>query len=103
VCELQAHGEGGEADKDGHMEEGIRAPGARYVGEHVVVRALGGYGPLFVVADFFLEPQVVIMPNLFSLYKCSNGVDVVPVVKEYAELKHRGWYELCNFILFALW
>ena len=48
TCELQAHEEGGEANKGGHMEGGIGAPGARHVGEHVVVRALGGYGPLFV-------------------------------------------------------
>ena len=39
------------------MGEGIRAPGARYVGEHVVVRALGGNGPLFFAADFFLYGQ----------------------------------------------
>ena len=36
-CELQAHEEGGEAGKGDHMGEGIGAPGARYVGEHVVV------------------------------------------------------------------
>ena len=53
TCELQAHEEGGEANKGGHMEGGAGAPGARYAGEHVVVRALGGHGPLFVVADFF--------------------------------------------------
>ena len=47
TCELQTHEEGGEANKGGHMEGGIG--GARYVGEHLVVRALGGYGPLFVV------------------------------------------------------
>ena len=51
-CELQAHEEGGEAGKGDHMGEGIGAPGARYVGEHVVVRTLGGDGPLFVAADF---------------------------------------------------
>ena len=54
TCELQAHEEGGEANKGGHMEGGAGAPGACYVGEHVVVRALGGYGPLFVVAEFCL-------------------------------------------------
>ena len=54
TCELQAHEEGGEANKGGHMEGGVGAPGACYVGEHVVVRALGGYGPLFVVAEFCL-------------------------------------------------
>ena len=37
-----------------NMEGGAGAPGACYVGEHVVVRALGGYGPLFVVAEFCL-------------------------------------------------
>ena len=52
TCELQACEEGGEADKGGHMEGGIGAPGACYVGEHVVVRAQQGDGPLFVVADF---------------------------------------------------
>ena len=49
---MQAHEEGGEVGKGGHMGEGIGAPGARYVGEHVVVRALRGDGPLFVAADF---------------------------------------------------
>ena len=53
ACELQARQEGGEANKGGHMGEGLGAPGACYVGEHVVVRALGGDGPLFVVADVF--------------------------------------------------
>ena len=42
-----------EPGKGGHIGEGIGAPGARYMGEHVVVRALGGDGPLFVAADFF--------------------------------------------------
>ena len=55
TCELQAREEGGEASKGEHTEEGIGAPGACYVGEHVVVRALRGDGPLFVVADFFLH------------------------------------------------
>ena len=49
TCELQAHEEGGEANKGGHMEGGAGAPGACYVGEHVVVRALGGYA-----TDIFL-------------------------------------------------
>ena len=52
TCELQAREEGGEANKGEHMEEGIGAPGACCVGEHVVVRALGGDGPLFMVVDF---------------------------------------------------
>ena len=52
---MQAHEEGGEAGKGDHMGEGIGAPDARYVGEHVVVRALGCDGPLFVAADFFLR------------------------------------------------
>ena len=30
------------------MGEGIGAPGARYVGEHVVVRALGGDATFFL-------------------------------------------------------
>ena len=50
---MQAHEEGGEADKGGYRGAGIGAPGARHVGEHVVVRALGGDGPLFVAADFW--------------------------------------------------
>jgi hypothetical protein len=45
TCELQAQEEGGEANKGGHMREGIGAPGACYVGEHIVVRALGGDEP----------------------------------------------------------
>jgi hypothetical protein len=52
---LQAHEEGGEADKGGCWGAGIGAPGARHVGEHVAVRALEnveGDGPLFVAADF---------------------------------------------------
>ena len=53
-CELRAHGEGGEADKGGHRWAGIGAPGARHVGEYVVVRALEGDAPLFVAADFFI-------------------------------------------------
>ena len=56
TCELQAHVEGGEANKGGRMKGGAGAPGACYLGEHVVVRALGGYGPLFVVAEFFFNP-----------------------------------------------
>ena len=52
TCDMQAHEEGGESNTGGHMEEGIGAPGACCVGEHVVVRALGGDGPLFMVADF---------------------------------------------------
>ena len=55
-CELQAHEEGGEADNlGGYRGEGIGAPGARHVGEHVVVRALGGDGPLFLsLRDYML-------------------------------------------------
>ena len=48
TCELQAQEEGGKANKHGHMGEGIGAPDVCCVGEHVVVRALGGDGPLFV-------------------------------------------------------
>jgi len=44
---------GGAADKGGYRGAGIGAPGARHVGEHVVVRVLEGDAPLFVVADFF--------------------------------------------------
>ena len=58
TCELHAHEERGEADKGGYRGAGIGAPGARHVGEHVVVRALGGDGPLFVAADFsFLDTR----------------------------------------------
>ena len=49
TCELQACEEGGEANKGGHMGEGLGAPGACYVDEHVVVRALGGDGPLLLL------------------------------------------------------
>ena len=56
-CELHAHEEGGEADKGGYRGAGIGAPGARHVGEHVVVRALEGDAPLFVVADFLELPE----------------------------------------------
>ena len=51
-CGLHAHEQGGEADKGGCRGAGIGAPGARHVGEHVVVRALEGDAPLFVVAEF---------------------------------------------------
>ena len=50
---MHAHEQGGEADKGGCRGAGIGAPGARHVGEHVVVRALEGDAPLFVVADLF--------------------------------------------------
>ena len=59
TCELQPHEEGGEANTGGRMEEGIGAPGACCVGEHVVMRALGGDGPLFVVADFSISVFIV--------------------------------------------
>ena len=60
TCEsaVRAQEEGGEANKGGRMGEGIGTSGACYVGEHVVVRALGGDGPLFVVADFWKAPRV---------------------------------------------
>ena len=51
-CELHAHEEGGEAGKGGYRGAGIGAPDARYVGEHVAVRALEGDAPLLVAADF---------------------------------------------------
>ena len=50
---MHAHKQGGEADKGGCRGAGIGAPGARHVGEHVVVRALEGDAPHFVVAEFF--------------------------------------------------
>ena len=49
---MQAHEEGGEADKGGYRGAGIGASGACYVGEHVVVRALEGDAPRFIAADF---------------------------------------------------
>ena len=52
---MHAHKQGGEADKGGCRGAGIGAPGARHVGEHVVVRALEGDAPLFVVAEFLLS------------------------------------------------
>ena len=52
---MHAHEEGGEADKGGFRRAGIGAPGARHVGEHVVVRVLEGDAPLFVVADFVMR------------------------------------------------
>ena len=55
VAGLMTHEEGGEAGKAGYMGGGIGAPGARCVGEHVVVRAMGGDGPLFVAADVFIH------------------------------------------------
>ena len=56
---MHAHEQGGEADKGGCRGAGIGAPGARHVGEHVVVRALEGDAPLFVVAEFFRVPDIV--------------------------------------------
>ena len=53
---MHAHKQGGEADKGGCRGAGIGAPGARHVGEHVVVRALEGDAPLFVVAEFRVCP-----------------------------------------------
>ena len=53
-CELHAHEEGGEADKGGNRGAGTGAPGARHMGEHVVVRALEGDAPLLVVAELLV-------------------------------------------------
>ena len=50
---MDAHEQGGEADKGGCRGAGIGAPGVRHVGEHVVVRVLEGDASLFVVAAFF--------------------------------------------------
>ena len=60
-CELDAHEQGGEADKGGCRGAGIGAPGARHVGEHVVVRVLEGDAPLFVVADFFVVVSLFVL------------------------------------------
>ena len=54
-CGLHAHKQGGEADKGGCRGAGIGAPGARHVGEHVVVRALEGDAPLFVVHSLLVN------------------------------------------------
>ena len=62
-CELHAHEEGGEADKGGCRGAGIGAPGARHVGEHVVVRVLEGDAPLFVVAEFSVATVTSEMPQ----------------------------------------
>ena len=50
---MQAREKGDEAGKDDHRGTGSGAYGACYLGEHVVVRALGGDAPPFVAADFF--------------------------------------------------
>ena len=49
--ELQAHEEGGEAGEGCRRGTGSGAWAVRHLGEHVVVRAQQGDGPLFVVAD----------------------------------------------------
>ena len=49
---MDAHEQGGEADKGGCRGAGIGAPGARHVGEHVVVRVLEGDAPLFVAVPW---------------------------------------------------
>ena len=57
--ELQAHGEGGEAGEGCRSGTGSGAWAVRHLGEHVVVRAQQGVGPLFVVAEFFpLDPSM---------------------------------------------
>ena len=68
---MHAHEQGGEADKGGYRGAGIRAPGARHVGEHVVVRALEGDAPLFVVAIFsFWDPITVYKYRGMSGWAC---------------------------------
>ena len=62
---MHAHEQGGEADKGGCRGAGIGAPGARHVGEHVVVRALEGDAPHFVVAEFFYRSQVATTTGRF--------------------------------------
>ena len=57
-CELHAHEQGGEADKGGYRGARTGAPGARHVGEPVVVRVLEGDASFFVVADFFRGPLI---------------------------------------------
>ena len=47
--ELQAHGEGGEAGEGCRSGTGSGAWAVCHLGEHVVVRAQQGVGPLFVV------------------------------------------------------
>ena len=68
-CELQAHEEGGEADKGGYRGAGIGVPGARHVGEHVVVRALEGDAPLLLLRTF--QVQIKTRPSgVCSLLDC---------------------------------
>ena len=66
-CGLHAHEQGGEADKGGCRGAGIGAPGARHVGEHVVVRALEGDAPLFVVAEFLVEASIYIIVSVLLI------------------------------------
>ena len=64
----------------------------------VLARLLGacGYNELLyfikfgVITKANLEPQIVIMPNLLSLYNVTGGIDAV--ADEYAILAERGWY-----------
>ena len=62
---LQAHEEGGEAGEDCRRGTGSGAWAVRNLGEHVVVRALGGDGPLFVVAEFSMLRIVKLLTGIW--------------------------------------
>ena len=53
-----------------------------------------------VVIKAQLEPQIVICPNLLSLY---DGVGIDAVAEEMEALRERGWYGTTCFIPFAPW
>ena len=76
---MDAHEQGGEADKGGCRGAGIGAPGVRHVGEHIVVRVLEGDAPLFVVADFFRHTSLGLEIKNYSPYHvCQNLVPSTP-------------------------
>jgi len=56
-----------------------------------------------VVLKAGVRPQIVIMPNLNSLYQGGEGVAVDAVVDELYSLVDRGWYSTHTFIPFIPW
>ena len=56
-----------------------------------------------VVIKADLPPQIVICPNLLSLYDDAGGVGIDAVTEELGELIDRGWYGATKFIPFAPW
>ena len=56
-----------------------------------------------VVLKAGVRPQIVIMPNLNSLYQGDEGVAVDAVVDELYSLVDRGWYSTHTFIPFIPW